>query len=743
MINNNPQSNRNSPPPVSSSNQTTNDSLIFYDYEAEIKIKKQNAEANTKKRQKLWYFSKKLKDLENDILTINKVIERHSLKTSDNLKSDQNESPETSEFKSPFKILNYKDEFKRINIDRIPRIKEIQNVTIIDIERQLTSQRAVIPESSPKPGLFDSFMLPNSYLFNESALFNHNTNLFENIFPNSNNETEITIDKHGQISEISEYGCIYQQMEKELLIPEPSIFEEMLWTLTHSRQIMMLPIRIPFVLEKIRKKLLPNYFYYVLLGAGMRYVWKKRGEQELEMEKKYAMVTAYYLAKVKNFDNPYYVWSCLLLGSFYSIVGMRTAPVNYGIICIDAAIANNYHTIDKHTHIPSKKRHCGMEGGSNPELFEQGTGEKLDGSDLENEGVYKEFIRRIWWSCYIVSISSSMILGYPLRIKVNELAVNLPKSDFKFRYGGRADGLSPKVMMMNSLANSNNEGTLNVQDFSTYVCKLHLNLGKMLHFMNNRLTEKNRTFNTLLDTEELIEPNTLRSLSGEFKKSRMELETANIEMVLDNIKIDIETQKQVDFKVRKMFAGMSDDLLDGFVKMSMILYRFHTQVMYYEVRIYYNLSNLVCVKLGEKNEDNVCMQLSPEIVKKSKNECIKAALRMMNLISWGIKNIPVKSWDPHICLWLFYSGIVFTNAQFLRDHPKIAKIKEGMKTVVDIIKDFTIIYPTSAGYTAILDLIRDIKIKSHAVNKKRPELFDLMKPYCITDTDYNPWITPR
>ncbi|OMJ07962.1 hypothetical protein AYI70_g11862, partial [Smittium culicis] len=83
----------------------------------------------------------------------------------------------------------------------------------------------------------------------------------------------------------------------------------------------------------------------------------------------------------------------------------------------------------------------------------------------ENED-FLEFKRRVWWSYYILAIDI-YVMGSGFQIvTLEDIVVNLPKNDFRYKYGSRIKDIDPDIKYLNHLANAINPQSLPPDNYS-------------------------------------------------------------------------------------------------------------------------------------------------------------------------------------------------------------------------------------------------------------------------------------
>ncbi|PVU84950.1 hypothetical protein BB559_007291 [Furculomyces boomerangus] len=478
----------------------------------------------------------------------------------------------------------------------------------------------------------------------------------------------------------------------QLYIPKYSVLEEMVWQLSHSKLIIMMPVRIPKFLMELKEGIIPEYFFFAMMAIGMRYLWKTRNESVVEMEDRYIANARSLFRAEKDTKNPYYAWACLFFKLYYTSKENLNIANEFGRIAIDILIIHKYHLIDL-----SRRK-----------------------ISFETEE-FREFKRRVWWAVKISQIMHSMNTGSPHRIKKSDIFVKVPKNDFFWLYGGECNNLSNRIMLLNHLANNSLDSSFLSNDYNCLRISSAESYSHIIDAINNRWLER-----STINKSRLIANNT--------DYESMYEDILDTKDFLRVVRINAQSEASFDLYPEMMFNGVYSDFLNGFVKMTSVLQKFHAQIIYYKVVIYVYFSDLVRVTGRE---------VSSAKVKKAKKECIKAALNQVGLVKWGYKNIPIRFWDSATVTLFFYCSVVFLNAKFLHDHPKIKEISDGFDFFVLIIKEIGHFYGNSQLYVELLHFLNYLKLRSHIHNSMRKDLIPLMTNYSITEMDYNPWIVPR
>ncbi|PWA00202.1 hypothetical protein BB558_003751 [Smittium angustum] len=465
-------------------------------------------------------------------------------------------------------------------------------------------------------------------------------------------------------------------------IPSYSILEKTLWALVHSELMAMMPARIPLILTMFKQKTIPKYFLYSIMASGLKYVDTDRGNKEFMRENKYAVEACTLLKEHKNISDPYYIWTHLILSSYFLSMGMMELSTEYNRKGIDTAINSKYNHID----IPRRVNRL---------------------KETEDE---KEMKRRVWWGCYIASVKQSLSTGVPLRIKVCDVVVSLPKNDFIWKYGGEIENASNLTMLMNKLAKENGKEILDLQKFCSSMCRMYMRYQHMIFVVSPRCLSK--------PNDDVAKENELEKVEKSLKDSRAEIEMqSNLNFVQDQ-EVSIDNYEEPV----------------GFTKLLLALNRFHFRLAYYSSMIYFKFSDLVRVPGKE---------LPGLRVIEAKRKCIKYALYMVDLLKWGYKNIPLEYWDTNATMSFFCSGVVFINAQYIKDHPEIESIKEGLEMVLRAFKGNAKCIWFSLRCIDLMENLVLNRVESNEHNSKQTELIPKMEEYALTPMDHNPWLVHR
>ncbi|OLY83117.1 hypothetical protein AYI68_g2751 [Smittium mucronatum] len=319
-----------------------------------------------------------------------------------------------------------------------------------------------------------------------------------------------------------------------------------------------------------------------------------------------------------------------------------------------------------------------------------------------------EFKRRVWWAYYIQrSITNIVGSGFPV-ILIQDVEVNYPKDDFKYKYGGFVDDIDPELENLNYLANNSPNDILPPDRF-WFLIKVQIFFGRMQRFVGNRWL-KNRDHG-------LIE--------------RRFVYTANSLKLIKNM-IDKDCSKDIFQKASKFYESKKGfDLLKSVEPMLMAYCLKH---VYLAMNIIFYESELVRLLHDPVN---------PERIKLAKLEMLDSAFKSYSLFKWGEENIPNEDIYSSVAIWKFVPASVILNYKYTLNKKSSIECDDifldlvrGMKIASD--RSFTLKYIYVLAYNIYV-----LKNESYIENRSREDIMFLMKPYAVTEHDLQPWLIPK
>ncbi|PVU88529.1 hypothetical protein BB559_005537, partial [Furculomyces boomerangus] len=261
-----------------------------------------------------------------------------------------------------------------------------------------------------------------------------------------------------------------------------------------------------------------------------------------------------------------------------------------------------------------------------------------------------------------------------------DIVVDLPKNDFKYRYGGSFEGCDDKELkLLNNIANDPSNKN-NPKDHHYLVANTYSLYKNIATFVSKR-----------------------------WRKNGFDEDGANLRLVLYINQLH-RLKEKMDETLGIGFPNVKDKYIElkGTAK---LLLETENHVMNHNLRhIYYSM--FIYLYQSELVRD-LDIKIRPERVKSAKRQCIDASIKQMELLEWYSQNVPNEyNGFPHIA-WSLNSLLCLTNFFFIQDPSLKEKHTEYFNRIVSV-------------------------YKSLEKNSK-----DYMKLFGISEHDLEPWIIPK
>ncbi|OMJ16445.1 hypothetical protein AYI70_g5844 [Smittium culicis] len=326
----------------------------------------------------------------------------------------------------------------------------------------------------------------------------------------------------------------------------------------------------------------------------------------------------------------------------------------------------------------------------------------------ENED-FLEFKRRVWWSYYILAIDI-YVMGSGFQIvTLEDIVVNLPKNDFRYKYGSRIKDIDPDIKYLNHLANAINPQSLPPDNYS-FIIKMYVLFGNMSRFLNNRWLKNSQNQDTV-NLKFIKYINALKKIKVSIDKRYGKFNFTN----------STSCHKQLSsFKQHE--------------KVYLLLTTFFIQQTYYSMMILLYQSELV------RERKHV---LNPERIKAAKIKCIKAALKSLYLYKWVRLNVHYTYDMSTVTIWVFVCPAILLNYKFIKninpENPFISDFDVMLKQIKLLKKDIL----TLEYIYYLIKRLGFLKTKHLSENPSECQYIDLLKIYSIDENDLYPWLIPK
>ncbi|PWA01863.1 hypothetical protein BB558_001988 [Smittium angustum] len=423
-------------------------------------------------------------------------------------------------------------------------------------------------------------------------------------------------------------------IEYGLSVPNAQKLELMCLALPHILPVCMIPLRLPEFINNLTNKTYPHYFIFAVLSVGINHTKNSRTEEDKLLQTKYARKSLELINKEKDISDPLIVWAYI---ATMSIKQTRLYQLD----------------INKKTE----------------KVIQKYTSSEL------------EFRRRVWWSYYIAITGNYIFNGKFMTFEQRDIVVNLPKNDFKWRYGGSIEGCNNKELkLMNIVANNRRETDL-PQDTHCFIIKSFALFKNIAVFATKR-----------------------------WRKDHFNEDNTNSRVVLYAQKLQ-KHKAEIEKKFKDNLPSIQDDYVNNKGTIRLILDTEHHIFNYMSRQLYYTMViHLYQSELVRDHESKIL----PERIKAAKSKCAKAAMNQVTLIEWYDHNVPEKFQDYGTTVWTV-SGAIISEKYF-----------EVLTSLISYVY-----------------YIVEIKSKKKVQNEKLKHLHKHMEPFGMYNSDIEPWIIPK
>ncbi|PWA00779.1 hypothetical protein BB558_003162, partial [Smittium angustum] len=469
-----------------------------------------------------------------------------------------------------------------------------------------------------------------------------------------------------------------------LPIPNKEKLKELSLILPHVLPQNVLPMRLPEFINKLKNKKYPSYFVLAVLAAGINFILPTRTEDDIQLEANYAKKSVELMKKETDISDPLIVWSC----SFILEYTHRT---------VDSKLIQQIR--DTSEMAVKKTRLYQLDINKNLVKFKYGyTEDEL------------EFRRRVWWVYYLYITGIYIFNGNFITFEQRDIVVNLPRNDFKYRYGGSFEGCNDKELkLLNDIANDPSDRN-HPEDFH-YLVVNTLSLYKNISIF----------------------------VAKRWRKDHFDEDGANLRLVL-YINQLLKLKDKLDQTLGDSFPAIKDKY-SIYKEGSKLILETESHLVNHNLRLIY-YSMFICLYQSELVRD-LSIKIRPERVKAAKQQCIHASIKQMELMEWYGENIPTQyKGFPNIS-WSLNSLVSLTNFFFIKDPSLKEKHTDYFNRVVSIYKSFEKNSRVVDTMLMFINAMTKIKTKASENNKKYIHLLENMKPFGVSEHDLEPWIIPR
>ncbi|PVU94364.1 hypothetical protein BB559_003024 [Furculomyces boomerangus] len=438
--------------------------------------------------------------------------------------------------------------------------------------------------------------------------------------------------------------------------------------------------------EKLKELslILPHFFPETVIPMRIKLISPTRTEDDKKLEAKYAAKSIELMRKESDISDPLMIWACIFIIEY-----------TYGV----TNDKSTFQVLDIAEMTVKKIKLYQLDINKNLIKFKCGYTE----DDLE-------FRRRIWWVYYFQITGNYIFNGKFIKFEQKDIVVNLPKNDFKWRYGGSFEVCGDKeLQLLNNIANDPSD--------------------------ENNPTDCHR----LIINTFSLHKNIATFVTKRWRKDHFDEDGTNMRFVLYINKL-LKLRDKIDETLGDGFPAIKDKYLEykGTAKLLIEtenhIINHNLRHIYYSMIIYLYQSELV------RDPD---IKVIPERVKSAKQQCVYASIKQMELLEWYSKNVPNEYQGFPNVFWSLNSLLSLTNFFFIQDPSIKEKHTDYFNRIVSVYKTFYKNLDIVSTFLAFVNYIISIKTKASENNKKYIHLEDYMKPYGISEHDFEPWVIPK
>ncbi|OMJ19653.1 hypothetical protein AYI69_g6542 [Smittium culicis] len=266
-----------------------------------------------------------------------------------------------------------------------------------------------------------------------------------------------------------------RELEIDFGFPFHLIISKIVLMSAKTIPVMFMPARLPMLIHDLISGNLPEYFFYSLLSCSSRYAWIIRTTSKIKTEHKYAEIAKKLISQNVFTNNPYYIWSTLLLSMYFFGTTNVLGSVDYVVPKIK--FIKFYLFLIYVSRLAKKLKLNSIDS----QKF------KKKGKSYEE----LEFLRRIWWTMFISNIHINMGTSLLSLTNCNDISVNFPRNDFYWKFGGDSPDCPKILRPLNSIANTFGLNNPIYQDGFYFICDAYLHFNMTILYLNSRWLKKN------------------------------------------------------------------------------------------------------------------------------------------------------------------------------------------------------------------------------------------------------------
>ncbi|PVZ96869.1 hypothetical protein BB558_007201 [Smittium angustum] len=473
-------------------------------------------------------------------------------------------------------------------------------------------------------------------------------------------------------------------VEYGLHIPSAKNLELICLVLPHIIPLAMIPLRFPEFINKLKNRTYPHYFIFAVLSVGINHTKSTRTEEDKLLETKYARKSLELINKEKDISDPLIVWACTF-------------------ICAYSCMVHDLKAHDQAINIATMSIKL-------TRLYQLDINKKTEKVRQEYTTSELEFRRRVWWAYYIVLSGNYIFNGNFITFEQRDIVVNLPTSDFKWRYGGSIEECNNKELkLMNIVANNQREIDL-PQDNHRFIINSFALFKNIAVFVTKR-----------------------------WRKDHYNEDNTNLRVVLYSEKLQ---KHKAD--IEKMFKDNLPSIQDEYINhrgtVKLIIDTEHHVFNYILRQLNYSMT--IYLYQSELVRDHAT-KIRPERIKAAKSKCAKAAMNQIKLLEWYHHNVPAYYQEFTTIIWTLSGAIVLTNLFSTKVEIEKAKYMNHFNRLISIYKSSEKYFEVLSSLSSYVYYIVEIKSKKKVQNEKLKHLHKHMEPFGIYDSDVEPWIIPK
>ncbi|PWA03157.1 hypothetical protein BB558_000675 [Smittium angustum] len=476
---------------------------------------------------------------------------------------------------------------------------------------------------------------------------------------------------------------IFNNIEYGLPVPNNSKLQELCLIIPHVLPTLAFPIRFSEFIDKFSNTRYPYYFIFAVLSVGIKRIKTSRTQQDKTLETLYAQKSLELMKLDKSFD-PLIIWACCFVVSYSGDI-------------------NDYQSTDQALNIATRTAKI-------IRLYQMDINSKTEDIIQKYSKDELEFRRRVWWTYYEAISYIYIFYGNFITFEQRDIVVNLPRNDFKWRYGGDiGECTNSELKLLNHKANFETKSGV-PRDYHYFIVNITSLYKNIVSFVTKRW-RKDRLNEDQTNLRLVLYINKLQKFKNEIDKVFKEKSPPEIEIYIEHkktIKLILDTENY--------------------------LFGYLIKNHYYNTLIYLYQSELI------RDFD---IKLHPGRVQAAKKQCMNASVEQMNLVEPYIKFVPTNYQESFSILTTVNASSTFTNFFFINDSTIKEKYIGYYERMVSIYNSFQKSSEVISSLNLFIKYIIDVKTKANEQNKKLKHLHKQMKSFSVSESDVDPWIAPK